>query len=148
MAFTHTNEIRYRYTTGDGLIEKTATRSETSGAEMNVSEAITTDAVTETADIDLEYFEFTTAAQAKAVYLRLDGFDGSLYANGGSGTLMKSLVDGQPYTWSDNGGDNFPVGATNPLVDNTTRLTVVPASGAGTGTAGTVTVKILYDPTA
>ena len=77
MAFTHTNEIRYRYTTGDGVVEKIVSQAETDGAEMNVSEAIVTDSTTEESDIDLEYFEFTTAAQAKSVYLRLDGFDGA-----------------------------------------------------------------------
>ena len=42
--------------------------------------------------------------------------------------------------------NNFPVGATNPMVDSTTKLTVIPDSGAGTGTAGTIIVKVLYGP--
>ena len=145
MAFTHTNEIRYRYTTGDGVVEKIVSQAETDGAEMNVSEAIVT-ADPETTAIDLEYFEFTTAAQAKSVYLRLDGFDGALYANGSGGTKMKDLDNGIPYVWSSNSTNNFPAGATNPMVDSTTKLTVVPDSGAGTDTAGTIIVKILYGP--
>ena len=56
MAFTHTNEIRYRYTTGDGVVEKIVSQAETDGAEMNVSEAIVTDSTTDTTAIDLEYF--------------------------------------------------------------------------------------------
>jgi len=146
MAFTHTNEIRYRYTTGDGLVEKIVSQAETDGAEMNVSEAIVTDSSSEETDIDLEYFEFTTAAQAKSVYLRLDGFNGALYANDSGGTLMKDLDDGIPYVWSSNSAANFPAGATNPMVDSTTKLTVQPDAGAGTGTAGTIIVKILYGP--
>ena len=146
MAFTHTNEIRYRYTTGSAVVEKIVSVVETDGAEINVSEAIVTDASTEAADIDLEYFEFTTAAQAKAVYLRLDGFDGALYANGSGGTLMKNLDNGIPYVWSSNSTNNFPVGATNPMVDSTTKLTVKPDAGAGIATAGTIIVKVLYGP--
>ena len=146
MAFTHTNEIRYKYTAGSTVVEKTVSVVETDGAEINVSEAIVTDATTEDADIDLEYFEFTTKAQAKSVYLRLDGFNGALYANGSGGTLMKDLDDGIPYVWSSNSAANFPAGATNPMVDSTTKLTVQPDAGAGTGTAGTIIVKILYGP--
>ena len=147
MAFTHTNEIRYRYTTGDGVVEKIVSQAETDGAEMNVSEAIVTDSSSEETDIDLEYFEFTTAAQAKSVYLRLDGFNGALWANGSSsGTKMKDLDNGVPYVWSSNSAANFPAGATNPMVDSTTKLTVQPDAGAGTGTAGTIIVKILYGP--
>ena len=145
MAFTHTNEIRYRYTTGSAVVEKIVSVVETDGAEINVSEAIVT-ADPETTDIDLEYFEFTTAAQAKAVYLRLDGFDGALYANGSGGTLMKNLDNGIPYVWSSNSTNNFPVGATNPMVDSTTKLTVKPDAGAGIATAGTIIVKVLYGP--
>ena len=146
MAFTHTNEIRYRYTTGDGVVEKIVSQAETDGAEMNVSEAIVTDSSSEETDIDLEYFEFTTAAQAKSVYLRLDGFNGALYANGSGGTLMKDLDDGIPYVWSSNSAANFPAGATNPMVDSTTKLTVKPDGSQGTGTAGTIIVKVLYGP--
>ena len=146
MAFTHTNEIRYRYTTGDAVVEKIVSVVETDGAEINVSEAIVTDASTDTTAIDLEFFEFTTAAQAKSVYLRLDGFNGALYANGSSGTKMKDLDNGIPYVWSSNSTNNFPAGATNPMVDSTTKLTVIPDSGAGTGTAGTIIVKVLYGP--
>lgn len=147
MAFTHTNEIRYKYTAGSTVVEKTVSVVETDGAEINVSEAIVTDATTDTTDIDLEYFEFTTKAQAKAVYLRLDGFNGALWANGsGSGTKMKDLDNGVPYVWSSNSAANFPAGATNPMVDSTTKLTVTPVSGAGTGIAGTIIVKVLYGP--
>ena len=113
---------------------------------MNISEAITTDSSSETADIDLEYFEFTTATQAKSVYIRLDGFNGAIYANGSGGTKMTDLDDGEPYVWSYNGGTDFPAGNSNPMVNSTTKLTVKPDAGAGTDTAGTIVVKVLYDP--
>jgi hypothetical protein len=149
MAFTHTNKVRYNYISGSVNVLKEVTKVETAGAEMNVSEAITTDGSTEAADIDLEYFEFTHAVQAKSVYLRLDGFNGAIYANGSSaGTKMVDLDDGEPYVWSYGGGTNFPPGNTNPMKDDTLKLTVKPDAGAGTTTAGTITASVLYDPTA
>ena len=148
MSFTHTNKVRYQYVSGSVNVLKEISKVETAGAEMNVSEAITTDASDEDADIDLLHFDFADASQAKSVYLRLDGFNGGLWANGTGGTLMADLVDGEPFVWSDNGGLNFPPGRTNPLIDSIAKLTVHPADGAGTGTAGTITVSVLYDPTA
>ena len=149
MAFSHTNKVTYRYDTSQGSsIEKSVSKVETAGAEMNVSETVTTDGSSETADIDLEYFEFTTAAQAKSVYLRIDGYNCALYANGSAGTKMADLDDGVPYVWSYNGGTAFPPGQSNPMVDSTTKLTVKPDAGAGTATEGTLTVNVLYDPTA
>lgn len=148
MAFSHTNQIAFTYSAGGTSAKKTISKTETSGAEMNISEAITTDSSSETADIDLEYFEFTTASQAKSVYIRLDGFNGAIYANGSGGTKMIDVDNGEPYVWSYNGGTDFPAGNSNPMVNSTTKLTVKPDVGAGTDTAGTLTVKVLYDPTA
>lgn len=148
MSFSHTNKITFRYIAGGNVDDITVSKTETGGAEMNVSQAITTDASVETTDIDLEFFEFQTAAQAKSVYIRLDGFNGSLFANGSIGTEMAALADGEPYVWSDNGGLNFPEGNTNPMVDSTTKLTVQPDAGAGLETPGTITVRVLYDPAA
>ena len=149
MAFTHTNRITYQYVAGGNTEQTAVSQAETAGAEMNVSEVVTALA-TPTDDIDLEYFEFTTKAQARSVYLKLDGFDGAVWANGSSaGTKMKDLVSGQPYVWSYNATNNFPEGAENPMVDTTTKLTVVPANGTTTVTEGdtaTLTVKVLYDP--
>ncbi len=146
MSFTHTNQVTYRYTAGGVTDQLPISKSETGGAEMNVSQSITTDGVTETADIDLEYFEYQLASQALSCYIRLDGFDGGLFANGSAGTLMVDLQDGVPYVWSKNSGSDFPAGNTNPMVDATTKLTVQPDAGAGNDTAGTITVKVLYDP--
>jgi len=149
MSFTHTNKVRYQYVSGSVNVLKEVSKVETAGAEMNISEAITTDSVTEENDIDLEYFEFTTAAQAKSVYIRLDGFNGALYANGSSGgDLMVDLDDGEPFVWSYGGGTSFPPGNSNPMKNSTLKLTVKPDAGAGTETAGTITVSVLYDPTA
>tara|TARA_Y100001973_G_C5113006_1_gene288671 strand:+ start:414 stop:857 length:444 start_codon:yes stop_codon:yes gene_type:complete len=147
MAFSHTNKITFEYTDNGGVASKSVSKAETSGAQVSIEEAITTDSSSATADIDLEYFEFTTASKAVSVYLRIDGFNCALYANGSGGTKMADLDDGEPYVWSYNGGTNFPAGNSNPMVDSTTKLTVRPDSDAGTDTAGTLTVKVLYDPT-
>ncbi|MQF98148.1 MAG: hypothetical protein FI729_01260 [SAR202 cluster bacterium] len=146
MAFSHTNQIAFTYTAGGTSAKKTISRTETSGAEMNVSEAVTTDASTATTPIDIDGFEFATKAKAVSVYLRIDGFDCELKGGASGATKMADLVDGEPYVWSGTGGD-FPAGNENPMVDATDMLKVVPASDAGLETAGTLTVKVLYDPT-
>lgn len=60
---------------------------------------------------------------------------------------MADLDNGEPYVWSYNSGTDFPAGNTNPMVDATDMLRITPDAGAGTDTAGTLTVKVLYDPT-
>jgi hypothetical protein len=149
MAFSHTNKINYSYTAGGVTASKNVTKTETSGAEINISEAITTDASTATTPIDIDHFEFADASQAVSVYIRIDGFDCEI-KGGASGavSMISMLADGEPYVWSYNGGDDFPAGNSNPLEDNTDMLKVVPKSDAGLETAGTLTVKVLYDPTA
>lgn len=148
MAYTHTNKIVYAYTAGGAEQGKTVSKSETHGAEMNVSQAITTDASSETANIDLEYFEFTTKLQARSVFIMLTGFNGALYGGVAGASKMVDLDDGEPYVWSSSDGStgNFPAGNTNPMIDATDRLRITPDAGAGTGTSGTITVKVLYDP--
>ena len=147
MAFSHTNKITFEYTDNGGVASKSVSKTETSGAQISIEEAITTDSSTGETDIDLEYFEFTTASKAVSVYLRIDGFNCALYANGSGGTKMADLDDGEPYVWSYGGGTSFPAGNTNPMVDSTTKLTVKPDVGTAEDLAGTITVKVLYDPT-
>ena len=150
MALTHTNKIKYRYTAGGIELEKEVIKTESHGGEMSLSQQIVTSGGpkpgTETTDIDLEFFEFTTAAQAKSVYLRLDGFNAELYANGSAGTKMIDLEDGEPFVWSYNDGIDYPPGNSNVMKDSTTKLTVQPDVGAGTDTTGTIEVRVLYNP--
>jgi len=147
MTISHINKITYDYTAGGVTTSKTVEVTESDGAEINLSHPITTDSSTETTDIDLLGFEFTLKAKAYSTYFLLTGFDGSLYANdSSSGTLMVALEDGIPYVWSDNSDGNFPPGAANKLVDGTVSLAIKPDAGSGTGTPGTITIKVLYDP--
>lgn len=150
MAFTHINTIRTSYSAGGVVIANDVSKTETAGAEINISEAIATDAVTETTDIDFDYFVFELANRARSVFIKLDGFNGALYAENSSAvqTKMLDLDNGEPYSWSYNGASDFPVGNTNPMVNDTVKLIVRPDAGAGVATAGTLTVKVLYDPTA
>ena len=145
MSFTHTNKVRYQYVSGSVNVLKEVSKAETAGAEMNVSSGCVLLKPTETA-LTLENFEFATAAQAKSVYLRLDGYNGELFGGVGGVTSMADLVDGEPYVWSDNGGLNFPPGRTNPMVNATDMLKLVPAAGGDVGATGTLTVSVLYDP--
>ena len=154
MALTHTNEVVYKYTAGGTTYEKTATRSESSGAEINLSETLTTDSSTDTTALTIAGFEFATKAKAKSVYFRMDcatadnGADASVVITDQSGGAVVTLIHGQPYTWSDNGGNNFPLSTSaNPLNDSITALTVTPAAGIGTSKAVTITAFVLYDPT-
>lgn len=148
MAFTHTNSVRSSYVAGGQDIIFTVEKTETAGAEMNISQAITTDSITETTDIVLEYFEFQTANKARSIYIRLDGFNGALYAEDSAAaeTKMLDLDNGEPYTWSYNAGTSFPAGTSNPMVDDTVKLIIRPDVGAGTETDGTLTLKLLYIP--
>ena len=152
MALTHTNKIRWRYTPGGGTeVEKEIAKTETDGAELSISQQIVTDIGTETANILLEYFEYTTANRTKSLYLRLDGFNGDIYATGtdgagGGSAKMTGLIDGEPYVWSYNGGSGFPLGAENIMRSSTTGLVVQPLAGAGTGVTGTFELRVLYDP--
>lgn len=146
MAFSHTNQIAFTYTAGGTSAKKTISRTETAGAEMNVSEAVTTDASSAITPIDIDGFSFETKSKAVSVYLRIDGFDCELRGGSSGGDKMADLVDGEPYVWSGTGG-NFPAGNDNPMIDATDMLKIVPASDAGLETAGTLTVKVLYDPT-
>lgn len=149
MAFTHINTIRTSYSAGGVVIANDVSKTETAGAEINISEAITT-GDPETTDIDFDYFVFELANRARSVFIKLDGFNGALYAENSSAvqTKMLDLDNGEPYSWSYNGASDFPVGNTNPMVNDTVKLIVRPDAGAGVATAGTLTVKVLYDPTA
>ena len=145
MSLSHTNELRYTYNSGGEKKVKTISKTETDSAEMNVSEEYVLGTPTET-PLTLEYFEFTTAAKAKSVYLRLDGYNGTLKGGVDGASTMKALVDGEPYVWSYNGGTSFPPGTANPMVDATDMLLLVPDAGQTPGTTGTLTVSVLYDP--
>ena len=157
--FTHTNKVRYIYTAGGVDDSKEFSVSETAAAEINISEAHTLIAPVTGGSRhqwDITGFEFATKATAKSVYIRLDGTNGGLSANGDfdAGTEMVSLKAGVPYVWSSDGGSNHPVGATNPMVDATLKLTVKPDSYDETNNPlnvvdniATLTVKVLYDPT-
>ena len=105
---------------------------------------------------DVPGFEFATASSARSVYIRLDGTDGSVSANGDpdTGTAMVTLKAGVPYVWSYNAAANHPVGATNPMVDATLKLTVKPDSYSEVNNPlnvvdniATLVVRVLYDPT-
>jgi len=144
--FTHKNTIKYVYSDGGTTISKEISRSESDGAQIQVSQAVTTDASTETTVLSIPGFEFALANTAKSVYIRLDGFDGTLKGGAGGTTTMVALEDGIPYVWSNNSGNNFPQGATNPMKDSTDALKIHPDAGAGTSTAGTLVVKVLYNP--
>ena len=148
MAFTHTNKITYTYSAGGVDAVKTISKTETAGAELNLSEQITIPALS-SANITISDFEFITKAQAKSVMLKSDGAAVTLYANSESGgNLMgAALADGEPYVWSDNSGDNFPPGNTNPMIDATTSLIVKPAASDSAERTPTITIKVLYDPT-
>jgi hypothetical protein len=150
MSISHINSVRYDYTAGGSRTTKTVSKTETSGAEMNISETITTSASDGEDPIDIEYFEFQAAAQAKSVYMRLDGFDA--YVSGGGASLardsMATLINGEPYVWSYNAASGFPEGATNPMLDDTTKITITPFDGTAEALEGTFTLKVLYDPTA
>jgi len=145
MAFTHTNKVRYNYISGSVNSLKEVIKVETDAAEMNVSEEYVLADPTET-PLTLEYFEFTTAAKAKSVYLRLDGYNGTLKGGVDGASTMKALVDGEPFVWSYNGGTSFPPGTSNPMVDATDMLLLVPDAGQTIGATGTLTVSVLYDP--
>ena len=146
MSFSHVNQLSYSYTAGGDRLSKSVSKTETSGAEINISEAVTTDASAGETAIDLDYFEFQTASKAVSVYIRIDGFDCVLKGGVSGASTMATLADGEPYTWSYNGGTDFPVGNTNPMVDATDMLKIVPALGTAESLAGTLTVKVLYDP--
>ena len=157
--FTHINKVRYTYNAGGVNEVKEISVTETASAEINISEAHTLLApVTGSTrhQWDITGFDFATKATAKSVYIRLDGTNGGLSANGDfdAGTEMVSLKAGVPYVWSDNATANHPVGATNPMVDATLKLTVKPDSYDETNNPlnvvdniATLTVKVLYDPT-
>ena len=149
MAFTHTNKITYSYTAGGVDAVKAISRSESAGAEINISKAITTNSSVETADISLDYFEFQEKDQARSVYILLTGFNGTLKGGvSGGSTMVADLKNGEPYVWSSSDGstNNFPAGNTNPMVDATDELIVKPDAGSGTDTDGTITVRVLYAP--
>jgi len=155
MAFTHTNKITYTYTAGGLNTTSIVSKAETWGAEMNISEEVTTAGGIGEDARDLEYFEFTTKTQARSVMLLMTGdgvntFDCALWANGTGGTKMADLVDGEPFVWSSSDGStgNFPPGNENPMVDSTTKLTVKPVDETLESITGTLTVKVLYDPQA
>ena len=151
MALTHTNKVRWRYTAGGTQISDELTTKETDGAVISISQQIVTNHTAETSGILLEYFEFTTANRAKSLYLKLDGFNGDVYATGtdgagGGSSKMTGLFDGEPYVWSYNNGSGFPAGSENVMRGSTTGLVVHPLAGAGTTTTGTFDLRVLYDP--
>jgi hypothetical protein len=146
MSFSHTNSVRYNYTGGVASVPTTITKTETAGAEMNISEQIVA-ALTPTNPILLPHFDFDLAVNAKSVYLRLDGFpSGTLKGGAGGTSTMKVLVDGEPFVWSYNNGTSFPVGNANPMVDGTASLSLVPPADTVPESTGTLTVSVLYDP--
>lgn len=148
MSFSHTNKVTFQYTAGGVTTTTNVSKTETSGAEINLSEAVTTDASVETTAIDIDHFQIDDASQAVSVYIRIDGFDCELKGGAaGAVTMITTLSDGEPYVWSFNGGTDFPTGNANPLEDSTDILKIVPKAGAGLETAGTLTVRVLYDPT-
>lgn len=159
MSFTHTNTIRYLYGAGGSTTSDVVTRSESAGAEFNVSESINA-VITENAiqPLPLGVLEVPSGQSFVSSYLRVDGASGVLYGSGtiggsaGSAQVMATLQDGKPMVWSSNGGSNFPPGATNPFIVNgafDSGLVFIPTSGSvASGQALTITVKSLYDPTA
>tara|TARA_Y100001963_G_C6793349_1_gene456985 strand:- start:334 stop:819 length:486 start_codon:yes stop_codon:yes gene_type:complete len=160
MAFEHTNKITTVYTAGGASSSKTATKTETGGGEINISETVTLHASEDRKLIEIKDFAMDDGGNAKSVLLELDGWNGALYASGiGAGntpinnaTKIKDLDSQEPVTWSYNGGSNFPAGTTNPIPDGSiSGLFVYPdasgAQGIAPSTAATLTVRVLYDPT-
>ena len=154
MALTHTNKIRYYYTAGGTTLDTSVTKTQSAGAEANVSESIT-QALGNVAATTIAGFEFTTKNTAKSVYLKQTGYPSGvgLYINGAGGALIAALDDGVPYVWTSGnpavlGEENFPAGRANPLHDSITALYVKP-SGDGDAAEQTIAVelKVLYDPT-
>jgi len=143
--FTHKNTIKYVYSDGGTTISKEISRSESDGAQIQISQAVTTGDPATTV-LSIPGFELALANTAKSVYIRLDGFDATLKGGAGGTTTMVALENGIPYVWSNNSGNNFPQGATNPMKDSTDALKIHPESDAGVGTAGTLVVKVLYNP--
>lgn len=148
MAFSHTNKIVYDYSAGGSTSSKIVSKTETAGAEINLSEQITIPADS-SANITISDFEFATAAQARSVMLRSDGAAVTLYANseGVSNLMGAALADGEPYVWSYNGGTDFPNGNSNPMIDSTASIIVKPAASDSAERTPTITIKVLYDPT-
>ena len=148
MAFTHTNKITYSYTAGGSSVGSIISKTETAGAELNLSEQITIPALS-SANITISDFEFAEKDQARSVILKSDGAPVTLYANSeAGGNLMgAALADGEPYVWSYNGGDDFPLGNSNPMIDSTASLIVKPGNAKEDDRAVTITIRVLYDPT-
>jgi len=151
MAFSHTNKIRFTYTAGGVDEVKDVSKTETASAEMNISHVVTMGG-TVTADLDVPGFEFADASQARSIYARLDGVNGAIYCDASSGDdKIADLDDGEPFTWSYNGGSSWPPGTSNTLVDATTSLVVKPDAYHATnnplavdGNEATITIRILY----
>ena len=72
MALTHTNKIRYYYTAGGTTLDTSVTKTQSAGAEANVSESIT-QALGNVAATTIAGFEFTTKNTAKSVYRNQPG---------------------------------------------------------------------------
>ena len=143
MAFSHTNRVTTAYTAGGVLNETAVSKTESADAEINISASVTNAAgAARSGTIDIPEFHMADGGDARSVFLKLDGYGGTLYASGigsqtyaggtkqaffitqnsktilapsGNITKIKDLADGEPYVWSYNGGNNFPSSATNPL---------------------------------
>ena len=148
MAISHTNAIRYKYTSNGVADQKEITVTESGSAEVSISETFgaISGANNTTALTTVEGFEFATASSALSIYIRLDNCDGALAGGASGADAMCTLKDGVPYVWSKNGGVNFPTGATNVMVDATAKLIVTPSANAD-GAVPVLTVKVLYDST-
>ena len=143
MAFTHTNKIRYRYTAGGTEIDQEVSKTETGGGEANVSEALGPLSSSPATPLVIDYFNYEEEYQTLSVFILLDGFDGTLKDH--AGVVMLNLTDGDPFVWSKNGGTDWPMGASNPMNDNTTSLSITPV-GASENDEATFTVRVLFNP--
>lgn len=147
MPFSHTNQITYSYQAGGQNSIKTVSVVETAGAEINISESLTAGDPSTTALV-INGFEFQTAAQARSIYIRVDGFDCTVRGNDGVADYdIKALENGKPFVWSHNNTNNFPPDARNPLEDGTVSISVVPNGSTEVGATGSIEMKVLYDPT-
>ena len=158
MTFTHTNKVKYTYTAGGVNETKEVSVAQTEEAEINLSYTLVLGSTVDgTVSYSVPGFEFATKAKAVSVYLRLDGVNGAIKADGAGhpagGTLMANLDNGVPVVWSYNGGVSHPVGATNSLIDATTSLNIKPDAYDEddnplhvVDNSITLKVRVLYDP--
>ena len=178
MAFSHTNRVTTAYTAGGVLNETAVSKTESADAEINISASVAAGTgAARSGTKDIPEFHMSDGGDARSVFLKLDGYGGTLYASGigdfnatyaqqnGEGvmvpalniTKIKDLADGEPYVWSYNGGNNFPSSATNPLpaddqasvagAGGISGIFVIPNGAPDASAPCTLTVRVLYDPT-